>query len=354
MRFPRTGAMRVRRERGVALIVALMVFALCSVVLVAMERDFDVNYRREANSAIAEQSWAYLRGAEEIAFLTLALDHDADTTRGTPRDDLTEIWAQDPDPFALDEGGWMSGGLEDLQGRFNLNSLVAPPGTGEGAQAYSASQQVFIRLLQSLDGVEVDRFLALAITDSVADWIDGDDEPRRNGAESTFYVSLDPSYRPANRPFVSVSELRAVANVTPDIFRALRPLVTVWPQTPLPLNIHTAPLGVLRALNVDGSLEPLPLSDAQVLHSYQEEPGFADVQDFLQQPAFGGSPTTAIASLLGESSSYFLMTSRVVIADRERWLYSVLRREARQVDVLQRINLGLYDLPQQPPAEPSP
>ena len=45
--------------------------------------------------------------------------------REQPRDDLLEIWAQTPPPYALDEGGWMAGCLRDLQGRFNLNSLAA-------------------------------------------------------------------------------------------------------------------------------------------------------------------------------------------------------------------------------------
>jgi general secretion pathway protein K len=50
---------------------------------------------------------------------------------------------------------------------------------------------------------------------------------------------------------------------------------------------------------------------------------------------------------LGESSQFFLLASRVEIADREQRLYSVLRREAREVDVLQRINASLYDMPVQ-------
>ena len=341
-----------RRERGVALLVALLVFALCAALLVAMQRDFDLSYRRAANSFTAQQSWTYLRGAEELAALALALDYDADAARATPRDDLEEIWAAPTAPYALDEGGWMAGELVDLQGRFNLNGLGDPPRPGEGAAAYSAAQQVFIRLLQALEDVSVDRFQALAITDAVADWIDADDEPRRNGAESAYYVSLNPSYRAANRAFASVSELRAVAHITPEIYAALRPLVSVWPAVPAKLNIHTAPLSVLQALNVDGSLAPLSRTDAEALVAYRRETGFAGIEEFLRQAVFAAATTSAIASLLGESSNYFLLDSRVEIADRQQRLYSVLRRRQRQVDVLQRINASLYERPLTPPAEP--
>lgn len=352
MRFISSTNRHPRRARGVALIVALLVFALCAALLVAMQRDFDLGYRRAANSFIAQQSWAYLRGAEELAALALALDYDADAARAVPRDDLKEIWAEPSAPYPLDEGGWLAGELVDLQGRFNLNSLGDPPRPGEGAAAYSAAQQVFIRLLQALEEVDVDRFQALAITDAVADWIDADDEPRGGGAESAYYVSLDPAYRAANRALASVSELRAIAHITPEIYAALRPLVSVWPAVPARLNIHTAPLGVLQALNVDGSLEPLSRADAQALLDYRRETGFADIDEFLRQAPFAAAPTSAIAALLGESSNYFLLDSRVEIAQRQQRLYSVLRRRQRQVDVLQRINASLYEPPLRPPAEP--
>lgn len=341
-----------RPQGGVALVVALLVFAICASVLVALQRDFDLSYRRGLNSFVAEQSWAYLRGAEELAALALTLDYEADLAADSPRDDLKEIWAQQATPYALDEGGWMFGSLVDLQGRFNLNSLSAQPTTG--AIPYSPAQQTFIRLLQALESTEVDEFTAMAITDAVADWIDSDDEPRLNGAESSLYVSLQPSYRPGNRPMVSVSELQAITGMTPAIYQALKPLVTVWPQAPSGINIHTATLPVLRALNGNGVLQPLSLTDGQSLIQQREETGFANLDEFLQLDVFAGAQMSAVATLLTESSSYFLLASRVEIADREQRLYSVLRREAREIDVLQRINASLYDMPNLPPLESLP
>ncbi|MFT7286075.1 MAG: general secretion pathway protein K [Halieaceae bacterium] len=343
MYFPRVSYRR-RRENGVALIVALLVFAISAALLVAMQREFTLDYRRGANRFIEEQSWAYLRGAEELATMALQLDYDSDVAREAPRDDLQELWAQEAVPYALDEGGWMFGSLQDLQGRFNLNSLDAAPTDGVGAAAYSPAQQAFIRLLQALDGLELSQYDAIAIAESVADWIDTDSDTRLNGAESSFYASLSPSYRPANRAMASVSELRAVANITPALYRSLAPLVSVWPRTPASINIHTAPLPVLRALNADGNLQPLSLADGETLLAQRADTGFADREEFLALPVFAGASLTGTASLIGESSAWFLLDSRVEIADREQRLYSVLRRDARQVTVLLRTGGGLYDL----------
>ena len=356
----KVSGMSFARQRGVALVIAMLVFAIAAALLVRIQRDFDLNYRRAANAFVAEQSWSYLRGAEELAFLALRLDYEADTAAEVPRDDLNEFWAQPATPYALDEGGWLMGDLADLQGRFNVNSLSAPTQTGQGTAAYDAAQAAFIRLLQALEGVEVDEFEAVRITESVADWLDQDDEPRLNGAESTFYVSQNPSYRPGNGPMISVSELRAVANMRPDVYLALRPHVTVWPLDGTGINIHTATLPVLRALNLDGSLRPLTLEAGQGLLEERAETGFASLEEFLQLPAFADAQQderTRINALLTESSSYFLLTSRVEIADREQRMYSVLRRQARDINVLQRESASLYDLAGQAPLpapEPAP
>ena len=321
-----------RRQGGVALVVALLVFALAAVLLVALQREFSLFYRRAGNQLLAEQAWSYLRGAEALASLALVRDYELDQQRDTPRDDLTELWARESAPYALEEGGWLSGNLTDLQGRFNLNLLAAQPQEAEGgAPRYTPAQAFFIRLLVSFEDLAMDPFTAAAVTAAVGDWLDADSVPRVNGAEDDSYAVRTPAYRAANRPMASVSELRAVAGVTPALYARLEPLVTVWPETPAGLNIHTMAPALLRAVNRDGSLEPLPAGDAEALLEQRRTVGFADLRAFLEDPVFAGAPLEAVAGLLGESSSWFLLAARVEIADREQRLYSVLHRELRDV-----------------------
>ena len=114
------------RQRGAALVVAMLVFAMCTALIVAMKSDFTRLYQRSANIFLAEQAYAYLRGAEELAGIALRVDYDQDQQQEQPQDDLQEIWAQPTTPYALDEGGWLLGSLEDLQGRFTC-SYESPP-----------------------------------------------------------------------------------------------------------------------------------------------------------------------------------------------------------------------------------
>jgi general secretion pathway protein K len=323
------------RQRGAALVVAMLVFAMCTALIVAMKSDFTRLYQRSANIFLAEQAYAYLRGAEELAGIALRVDYDQDQQQEQPQDDLQEIWAQPTTPYALDEGGWLLGSLEDLQGRFNLNSLA---GEAREDQRFTASQAQFIRLLQALEEPLVSEQEAIRITAAVADWLDSDGQPRPDGAEDNYYLARSPAHRSADQPMASVSELRAVAYVTPEIFTALQPWVTVWPRSPATLNINTAPMMVLRSINSDKDLSPLSEADATALVADREEAGFADLDAFLANPVFDGrrDNMTATRALLGQRSSYFLLQAEVEVADRNMRLYSVLQRSGRNVAALSR------------------
>ena len=328
-------------QSGAALIVAMLVFALAAALIVGIQREFTLFYQRGANLFTGEQAYAYLLGAEELASLALLLDYDADKQAGRARDDLGEVWAQETTPYALDEGGWLFGEVEDLQGRFNLNALAGEIRSEAGEPRYSPAQSQFIRLLQALEEPALSQPEAVAVTEAVADWLDRDSNPSLNGAEDDFYSGQTPSYRAANQPMSSVSELRAIANVTPELYRALLPLVTVWPRSSKSINIHTASLPVLRSINGDDELLPLPLADGEALVEQRNTEGFLDKADFLAQPVFAGKPLDKVSTQLGESSSYFLLSALVEIADREVRLYSVLERQQRQVTSLVRASGSL-------------
>jgi len=332
------GRPHLQRQRGAALVVAMLVFALCTALVVAMKSEFQRFYQRTANVMLAEQAYAYLLGAEELASAALLLDYDQGKGNKQPRDDLKEIWAQPSTPYTLDDGGWLLGSLEDLQGRFNLNALIPGQARDRGEPRFTPAQEQFIRLLQALEEPPVSEQEAILITASISDWLDPDGNPAANGAEDDFYFSLSPAYRTANGPMASVSELRAVAYMTPEIYQAVLPWVTVWPQSPAGLNIHTAPAMVLRSINADKNLSPLSDADGQALVDYRENSGFADVEDFLGNEVFGDKQEqmAGIKALLGQESSYFLLQAEVEVADRNMRLYSVLERRGRRISAVAR------------------
>ena len=349
-----------RAERGAALVVAMLVFALVAALMVGLQRDFTLTLQRGTHQLFSEQAWAYLIGAEELAALALQADSRADARAEVSADHLGEVWAQPPAPYPLDAGGWMSGRIEDLQGRLNLNLLAdSEPGgsttsdtNGAGdaedvaeelaadnppqqtataspddsVKRWNATQKMLIRLLQALGEASLPLKEAMALTDAVTDFIDRDAERRLNGAEEGDYHYADYPYLPANRALASVSELRAVRGMSEPVYRALAPLVTVWPEASGRLNILTCPIPVLRSLNGDDQLSPLDEIEAQRLDELRREGEIGTVADLLADPAFEGQSMGQLEPLRDIRSDWFLLDARVELVERERHLSSVLHR----------------------------
>jgi len=100
--------------------------------------------------------------------------------------------------------GYYSGvryGVEDESTKLNLNTLLR-----EGADENEARQRLLM-----LPGMNEE------IADAILDWIDEDDQVRSFGAESTYYLGLDPPYQPRNGPFLALDELLMVRGVTPEL-----------------------------------------------------------------------------------------------------------------------------------------
>jgi hypothetical protein len=125
------------RQRGVALITALLVVSLVTVIAVAMATRQHIDVRLTGNLVHGEQAYAYALAAESWARVILRRDDIQ-----SDHDSLDEDWATALPPIAV-EGGQVSGKIEDLQGRFNINNLVMPDGkVSEADVAY------FRRLLE--------------------------------------------------------------------------------------------------------------------------------------------------------------------------------------------------------------
>src|SRR5690606_28766512 len=110
---------RHRRDRGVALVTAMLISALAALVASDMAWDNALEVRRTTVLLQRDQAVQVALGAESWARLILSQD-----ANDTPTDHLGEIWAQELPPLPIDGGGEVFGSLEDLEGRFNINNLI--------------------------------------------------------------------------------------------------------------------------------------------------------------------------------------------------------------------------------------
>ncbi len=328
------------RDSGAVLIMALLIMSLVAALVVYLADSFELTSRRAGNRLASTQSLAYFMGAETIAIKVLRDDDNREV------DHLNEDWASPQGlVFALEgyqqSDNFLRGLLEDAQGRFNVNTLAdkADPAANavEGtAKRFTEPQRRFIRLLQTFEGLEVSEAEAMQITEAVIDWLDADDaEFGLGGAESLFYSDL--GYRPPNRAMTSVSELRQVRHITPELFELLRWVCVALPKTAA-LNVNTAPLNVMRTINLAESLSPLNETEGQELIDERGD-GYQSTADLLATPlldSLAANDGNISVEGMAVSSGYFLLHGEVNINYRNMTMNSLIRRTPDMLEVVWR------------------
>lgn len=311
--------MRYGRQQGVALITALLVVALAVTAATAMATRLHVDVRRTGNLLHGEQAYAYALSAESWAYVILRKD-----ASDSQHDALDEDWATALPPISV-EGGIVSGRISDLQGRFNVNNLVDPSGNPDTNEI-----DYFKRLLTILK-------LDPALSAALLDWIDVDiNATFPGGAEDDTYLLLDPPYRAANRPLVSISELQLVQGFTAEVAATLAPHVTALPKATV-INVNTATPEVLLALHQD-----MTEQDVERLVADREQAAFTEKATFLAHDALAG---LALVTPTGVSSNWFQVLTDVRVGSGQARVDSLFERDTGKLRIVSRIRTGERLLP---------
>jgi len=342
-------------QRGVALITALLVIALVTAAAVAMASRQQLDIRRTANTLQRDQAYVYALGAEIMARAVLAKDNPA-------VDDKEEDWGKSGVTIPFD-GGLLTGTLEDVQGRFNLNNVVK-----NGAK-YKEDFERLTRLLTILQAKNPDKedwknVQPSDLANAVVDWIDTDTTVTLpGGAEDSDYLQKERPYRAANAPMTSTSELLLVRGFTPVIYRDLAPYVTALAER-TKINVNTARFDVLRTLDKnDTCVEVAKLGREDVASPVSATTDTAkttpvkidSVGKFIStvgckfteftlpgtpQPSAGQLPLEKPEDVLSVNTNYFQVNAYAEVGPEDHRvkvkLYSVLQRKPGKIATLSR------------------
>ena len=287
-----------RRDGGVALITAMLISAIATMVAANLAWDNALDVRRTIVLLGRDQAVQVALGAESWVISILHQDME-----DSQNDHLGEIWAQELPGLPI-EGGEVFGAIEDLQGRFNVNNLVDNDGKVE-----EESLKQFRRLLVAL-GLDP-RFAGIT-----ADWIDSNvDASFPDGAEDAIYTGMIPPYRTANQTLTSVSELAAIEGMDRATFKVLEPHIAALPGRTA-INANTATTAVLQSLDED-----ITLADVEGLIQERAAAGFSDIET-----SFASLVTPDVLNRLEESTQYFRLKVIVRIDTVRVTLYSLLQR----------------------------
>jgi general secretion pathway protein K len=314
-----------RKQQGVALITAILIVTIATLIATNMVWDQYLQMRRTESMLAQEQALLYALGAESIAINLLIEDRQS----VDDIDHLEEDLLKEQLVAELDEAGSLVGSLVDLQGRFNINNIY------RNGQVDQIVLDQFIRLLEIL---ELDAQLA----DGLIDWVDPDqDVCCAAGAEDETYTSLNPSYRAANRYLTSTSELLAIQGFDLDSYRALEPYIAALPPgwcgggEFTPINVNTASEQVLLALDLnvaEGNVDQW-VAERKEVDGYQDLAAFAGVVD----------PALIDGNYLSLNSECFGATAVITIGSFRYSMYSLLDRDGKVGVVIPRVRyFGVY------------
>jgi general secretion pathway protein K len=286
------------KDRGVALITAMLITALATMVAANLAWDNALDVRRTMVLLHRDQAIQVALGAESWVIGILGQDLEDSET-----DHLGEIWATELPGLPI-EGGEVFGAVQDLQGRFNVNNLV-----DQNGEVHEETLEQFRRLLVAL-GLD-QRFAGLA-----GDWLDNDlDASFPDGAEDSIYTGMIPPYRTANQTLSSSSELAALEGMDRLTFKTLEPHITALPGRTR-INVNTATPAVLQSL-----AEDITVADVENLIAEREAGGFADIGN-----SFGSLVTPEVVNQLEESTQFFQLKVVVQIDTVRITFVSVLQR----------------------------
>ena len=290
------------KQRGVALIMAIVMVAIATVLAVRIGTRASLDMRRTAGLIALDQAWHVALGAEAWAAEVLRKDREDSQT-----DHPGEHWAQPIPPLPVD-GGAVRGALEDMQGRFNLNNLLMDDGT--------ANESTVKRFERLLENAGADRRWARI----AADWLDSDTVPGfPDGAEDGNYLSQNPPYRAANGPVTTITELMALPGMTLEEYLRIRPYVAALPLG-TKINLCTASAPVLAAL-VEGGTD---FGDADSLLANRRAGCFPTIEDV--KATLSNEDFQALQPAISESSDWFRAVTAVSIGTSELTLYSLIER----------------------------
>ncbi len=290
---------KYHNHNGAALITSMLIVALVVTVVGALMLQERIALRRTVQVLNADQAVLYAQGVEQWAIGLVKHDFD-------PEKNL--IWPKVL-PLTQIENGQISGLLYDLQNRFNLNSLLLE-------EQISAFQQLVLAVDSELGEAGAEK-----ITDATRAWI----KNKRSGYSEledydAYYAEQSPPYTAPHRSMASISELRLVKGMTPELYNKLLPHVAVLPGVEHKININTATLPVLMSLN-----ENLSFDDAiSIIELRNELGGFKTVEEFTSHPL---NETYKIkGTAITTDSQYFLVRADTHIAQQHLIVYSLLQK----------------------------
>lgn len=298
----------VNPQRGVALIVVLLLLAVMVSIAATMADRLFGQFKRATNQLNYQQAYWYSIGAEALAKAGIEQSYkDSDTIN------LSQPWAIEEQTYPLDFGT-LTGRIVDRQACFNLN-VFSSVTQEAGSDRVPFVVQVFQFLMEEL---EIDNYQAEEVSQSLWEYVDTNNvQSSVSGVEDSYYESMSPSYLAANTMLADSTELRAVNQVSGDVMQKLSRYICAIPTKELRLNVNT--IHPEQAELLSAIFQP-NVSTQQMRDILESRPyeGWESVDDFLNEGELANIKQDVLAPIKGYltvDSAYFELDAEILVGN---------------------------------------
>jgi type II secretory pathway component PulK len=329
----------MRRDSGIVLVVVLFFALLLASTVATFAKIALVDHMIVRNRDARARADALARGGirlAEVLLLEDKLGEQGSDPSGPPKLDHTQdVWARvSGTTIPFEDGSTLRIDIQDAAAKLNLNAVVVvDDGGAVDAKSTELLNRLFAKVIEEMNLPRGDEaaYDPMVLAAHLIDYVDEDDLGQDGEPEDDAYQQRDPPARAANRPLLSVDELRRIEGFDARLVDALRPYVTVYPYVDGGgINPNTAPPYVLSLLFFDDEVE-LRLADADTVRSIlaiRQDGGFVCGED---QSGEGCTPirsivTNAIFPEPRYTSDIFTVTALARVGDVARRIEVVIDR----------------------------
>ena len=253
-------------KSGMALLPILLIFVVVGLIASFLVKNQGMDIRLTSNLIEQVQAQHYAIGAETQAREILLKDLEANKI-----DHIKEDWYGRHVMKLKD--AQVSYVIEDMQGRFNLNTLIKAKEVAEKngnkvtdkipekapVEENNKGEQVANdKGLNILTNILKKENISEKTADAFMDWLDADDIVRPNGAEDREYIvyGTQPFYKTGDGMIMDISEMRLIRGIDANIYTRLIKSLVALPSDATKININTAPDYIIKAaISNDADLE---------------------------------------------------------------------------------------------------
>ncbi len=330
---------------GSALIVVLWVIGLLSMFVVAFAFDMHIESRIASTWRKKVKAEYLAQAGIELARMAMLQTDDPDLTDETLSDYLAKGSDQELRHAVVTLAGGGGAELTRQLGEGSVSVLIQPENSrmNINSMIHAADRELTFETWNPLlEMAGMPREERDALVDCLVDWVDEDEFTYLNGAESSYYETLDPPYKSKNGPLDTVDELflvkgfdQVIEDSGISVYHVIAPFLTAYSEDQK-ININSAPAETLTAFfEIDSIIADNIVAERvgqDGIEGTEDDEPFKDIDDLLTRvPILDKSIEEYITfSAMGR----FTILSRGQVGDVERMISCVVSLQDKQLQVL--------------------